>query len=86
MTFAVFYDTQPRKFLKSLDKHILRRIVNKIDETLSENPVPHDAKPLVGKHGVFRIRIGDYRALYRINHLETKVIVIDIDKRSRVYK
>lgn len=85
MTFAVFYDKQPLKFLESLDEHIRRRLVDKIEQTLSESPVPHGAVAIVGQHGVFRIRIGDHRALYRINHPEHKVIVVVIDKRSRVY-
>lgn len=86
MSYFVFYDTQPREFLKKLDKQQSVRIVKRVNSLLSQNPVPHDAKPIVGEHGVFRIRIGDYRALYRINHAETKVIVFKIDKRDKVYQ
>jgi len=59
--------------------------MDKIDQILRNNPVPHDAKAIVGQHGVFRIRIGDYRALYRINYKENKIIIVVLDKRSRVY-
>ena len=59
--------------------------MDKIDETLKDHAVPHDAKTIVGHHGVFRIRIGDYRALYRINNADKKVVIIKLDKRSRVY-
>ncbi|MBL7169993.1 MAG: type II toxin-antitoxin system RelE/ParE family toxin [Candidatus Aenigmarchaeota archaeon] len=85
MKFSVFYDKQPKRFLKKLDKKLTKRILNKINRVLSNDPVPHDAKPIVGKHGVFRIRIGGYRALYRINYKEKKVIVFKLDKRSRIY-
>ena len=61
MTFAIEYGKQPRKFLKNQDKHISKRIMDKIKDTLSDNPVSHDAKAIVGKHGCFRIRIGGYR-------------------------
>lgn len=62
------YDKQPVKFLNKLNKEINNRILDKIEEALANNPIPHDAKSIVGEHGVFRIRIGDYRALYRINY------------------
>ncbi|MEK6953265.1 MAG: type II toxin-antitoxin system RelE/ParE family toxin [Nanoarchaeota archaeon] len=86
MTFSIDYDKQPRKFLKKLDKHIAKRIIDKIDQVLKESPVPHDAKSVVGKSGVFRIRIGDYRALYRTNYSDKWVVVIKIDKRPRVFQ
>jgi len=85
MSFEILYDYQPLRFLKKLDKHIVKRIINKVEEALSSSPVPRGAKPIVGEHSVFRIRMGDYRALYRINYPENKVIIFKIDKRSRVY-
>ena len=84
MIFSIDYDKQPREFLRKLDKHISKRILDKID-TLKENPVPQNIKAIVGQHGVFRIRIGDYRALYRINYQGNKIIIIKIDKRPRIY-
>ena len=85
MTFFIDYDKQPRRFLKNTEKHIAQRIIDKIEQTLKDNPVPHDAKTIVGHHGVFRIRIGEYRALYRINHEEKKIVIVEINKRDRIY-
>ncbi len=85
MNFAISYDQQPRKFLKKYDQHIVRRLIDKIENTLSNNPVPHDAKSIVKAHGVFRIRIGDFRALYRINYQNSTIVVVKIDKREGVY-
>ena len=69
----------------NLTKRQKNRILDKIEETLSNNPVPHDVKSIVGEHGVFRIRIGSYRALYRVNYQESKIIIFKVDKRSKVY-
>lgn len=85
MSFEIFYDKQPEKFLEKLDKHITERIIDKIESILADNPVPHNATTIEGEHGVFRIRIGDFRVLYRINYQENKLIVVKVDKRSRVY-
>ena len=85
MTYSISYDKQPIRFLKQQDKHIRERIVNKIENTLKENPVPHNARSIVGQHNCFRIRIGDYRVLYRVDFSKRNIVVFKIDKRPRSY-
>lgn len=86
MDFIIFYDKQPEKFIKKLDKYIAERILDKINEIFKQqSPVPHNAKTIVGKHGVFRIRIGDYRALYRIDYESKMIIIFKLDKRPNIY-
>ncbi len=85
MKFGIQYDIQPQKFLKKADKHIAQRIVDKTETLLQDQPVPHDAKAIVGRHGVFRIRIGDYRVLYRVDNDNHHIIIFAIDIRERVY-
>ena len=41
MSFSIDYDKQPLDFLKKQDNHIKKRIMDKIDELLINNPVPH---------------------------------------------
>ncbi len=85
MSFKIDYDNQPRKFLKNQDKETIKRLMDKID-TLSLNPIPHDAKRVMGYElATFRIRIGKHRALYRVNYEEKRIIVVKIDKREKVY-
>ena len=86
MKYQILYDTQPEKFLEKMDKHLSGRLLDKIDIIFSESPIPRDAKMLVGHHGVFRVRIGDWRIIYRINYVERKIIVFTIDKREHVYQ
>ena len=72
--------------MKKLDNHLSVRIENGLRK-LSENHVPSDAKFIGREKGdeVFRIRIGDYRALYKIKYREKIVLIAKIDKRPRVY-
>jgi len=79
MTLVIEYDNQPLKFLKKLDKNDVNRILDKIDQTLPNNPVPHNAKSIVNQHNCFRIRIGDYRVLYRVNYQDKKIVIFKID-------
>jgi len=67
--------------LKSLDrktKDTVKRIVYK----LVEDPTRY--KPLKGKSGYFRIRLGSYRLVYKIKN--KKITLMFIRKRDRVYK
>jgi len=58
MSFEINFDKQPKKFLKGQDKALIKRIMDKID-ALSENPIPHDSKKVMGcELPTFRIRIG----------------------------
>jgi len=83
--FEIKLDNQPENFLKKCDKVLFERIKRKLNE-LRENPVPHDAKRVIGYElPIFRIRIGKYRILYRINHKENRIIMIKIDHREKVY-
>ena len=49
MTFEIVYDNQPLKFFKKLklNKDITKRILDKLEQTLNDNPVPHDSKAIV---------------------------------------
>lgn len=84
--FSIEFSNNAKKFLKKSDKLTVERILEKI-EKLKENFVPSDAK-FIGRHNrdkVFRIRIGDYRVLYKLKENEKLILVSDIDKRSRIY-
>ena len=83
--FEISLDKQADKFLRKCEKILFDRIVKKLEE-LKLNPVPHDAKRLQGySEPTFRIRIGDYRALYRINHEGKRIIVVIVDKSDKIY-
>lgn len=83
--FEIKFDKQAEHFLAKCEDEIFERISDKI-EILKQNPVPHDAKRVLGYElPTFRIRIGKYRALYRINYDDKIIIVVSIDKREKVY-
>ena len=83
--FEISLDKQADKFLRKCEKILFDRIVKKLEE-LKLNLVSHDSKRLQGyDEPTFRIRIGDYRALYRINHEEKRIVIVKVDKRDQVY-
>lgn len=74
-----------RRFLKKCDSQLYHRLLERI-KSLSAVPFPSDAKRIEGKKDkVFRVRVGDYRILYIVFYEKNELLVIDIDKRDRVY-
>ena len=83
--FEIKLDKKPEHFLSKCENKIFERISEKL-EILKQNPVPHDAKRVLGYElPTFRIRIGKHRALYRVNYEEKRIIIVKIDKRDKVY-
>jgi len=66
----------PQPFLDAIDQKIL---------ALENDPRPPGCKKLKGKEG-WRIRVGDYRVIYKINDSILLVLVIEIGSRKNIYR
>ena len=85
--FSVKYENKASKFLNKLAvKTDVKRIVYKIED-LAKNPFPQESKRVEGYNDikVFRVRVGNYRILYFVDYDNSKLYIINIDKRERVY-
>ena len=52
---------------------------------LGEEPRSHGSQKLVGEDG-YRIRVGDYRVLYRIDDTVRQVFIYRVKHRREVYR
>lgn len=80
------YITKPAQ--KDLDR-LPNKIVLKIGleiKKLSENPFPSNSKKLKFGNNIYRIRIGDYRAVYEFDTLKKLINVVKIRHRKDVYR
>ncbi len=83
--FDVKYSSQAVKFLKSADKILVKRLLEKI-ESLQSQPVLHDSKVIEGSiEKLFRVRVGSCRILYEVDYENKCIGIVKIDKRSRIY-
>ncbi len=82
--FDVFLLPVADKELKRLPK----KLQKKIREFLMELKQPYiiSAKKMKGTENTYRIRIGDYRVLYKIYTDELIVVIIKIAHRKHVYR
>jgi mRNA interferase RelE/StbE len=70
------------KYLNRLNANDRDRIDDAI-EGLEKEPPEGDIKPVKGQPGFFRLRVGSYRLLFRIN--EKGILITHIDPRGQVY-
>ncbi|THV21254.1 type II toxin-antitoxin system RelE/ParE family toxin [Glycomyces paridis] len=91
MQYRVEFNEEAQKQLAKLDKPVRTRVVLALDK-LQSNPRPDGVKKLKGHDDRWRIRVGDWRVVYRIDDGVLIVIVIGIGigigigHRSSVYK
>jgi mRNA interferase RelE/StbE len=83
--YKIEYGEDARRNIKRFPKNIQERIIRAIEQRLTKTP--EIGKPLIKEWKDHRrLRVGDYRIIYRI--LEDKVIVfiVEIDHRKDVYE
>lgn len=75
------------KFLKQIPVKHGRQLAMTL-ESLQSNPLPQDSKKLKGTADYYRVDIGEYRVIYRIDPENEMVIIALIGKRNdnEVYK
>ena len=81
--YKIIFEKKAFDFFKKLDKPIQERIGRKIQELSND---PQVGIPLVGNlTGLWKLRIGDYRAIYQIINGELIVLVLKIGHRKNIY-
>ena len=71
--------------IRKLDRVAKDRVLRTID-ILREDPHPPAATRLVGGNGLWRVRTGDYRIIYRIEDDRMVVVVVRAGHRKGVYR
>ena len=83
MAYKVEYKSSITRDLKKLDKQVALQIIDQLEATLLEDP--NSGVPLTGQFkGLFKLRIGDYRAIY--TKKKDGVLVLRIGHHNKVYR
>jgi mRNA interferase RelE/StbE len=83
--FAVELRPAAAKALRDLARVDAERIRAKL-RALSEDPRPHGAEKLAGREGLLRVRVGDFRIVFRVDDGVLLVLVVAIGHRREVYR
>lgn len=85
MNYKVEFVLRAIKDLRSIPREYQIRIIDK-SEALSINPYPHGCLKLRGiKEEFWRIRVGDYRILYKVDDSIKIVEIRRIGHRKNIY-
>jgi mRNA interferase RelE/StbE len=79
-----FASSAVREF-KAFERPVQRRIATRIDG-LAADPFPPDVKKLQGTPDHYRIRVGHYRVIYRVEKKIVTIVVVKIGHRREVYR
>ena len=84
--WRIEFDRTAVRALRKLDPAIARRIVKALNDLSGlENPTLR-CKALNGPYsGLWRIRVGDYRAILDIRRGELVIVALDIGNRATIY-
>jgi mRNA interferase RelE/StbE len=83
--YEILLERRAEKDLRKLSSELFQRIIAKI-QSLSENPKPQGSRKITGSKNDWRIRIGDYRAIYEIDEQEKRVRIMRVRHRREAYR
>ena len=82
--YTVEFSRAAEKALAQLQPQMRRRVDGAL-QVLSIDPYPPNSRPVKGTNA-FRLRAGDYRIVYRVEHGILTVLIFDIGHRRNVYR
>jgi mRNA interferase RelE/StbE len=83
--YALEFLSRAQKALRRLPKDAAIR-VSKAIESLAIEPRPPGCKKLEAAEDQYRIRVGNYRVVYRIYDDRLLVLIIDLGDRKDIYR
>ncbi len=82
MKYRIDIRRKAEKFIRKLPRQDKERVLSAIYRL----PEGEDIKKLQGHEGLMRLRVGDYRIIYRMDNGRLIVLVIDAGSRGDIYK
>jgi mRNA interferase RelE/StbE len=90
MNYKISYSEEVlKKDLNLIDQKQVRKILIKIDKILGFTPknYSNSIKALKGNlEGLFRLKVGDYRVIYKIFEDVSEILILKIGHRREVYR
>ena len=85
MAYRVELTSGAQRDLSPLPAIVLERVRDRFKD-VSENPRLQGAKKLKGGSGYLRVRVGDYRILYKVDDVKRLVTVARVLHRREAYR
>jgi len=83
--YEIWLESSAERDLKQLSKIDFERIIESI-RLLSQNPRPAGSRKISGSDYAWRIRVGAYRVIYKIDDRKKSVLIFRVRHRKEVYR
>ncbi|MCL4461484.1 MAG: type II toxin-antitoxin system RelE/ParE family toxin [Nitrospirae bacterium] len=84
-SYKVVWKRSAEKELRKLPKEMIRKLLDQAS-MLSRDPFPAGVKKLVNAESVYRLRVGAYRLIFRVEQSKLVIEVILVGHRRDVYR
>jgi len=83
----LLFEKPALKTLKSMQPKLAAAMTGRL-AAIAENPMAQhpNIKPLKGRKDAYRLRQGDWRAIYFVDRKSQQMHVLDIETRGGIYK
>ena len=83
MNYSILIEKPAAKFISRLPRNEKQRVL----KAIAGLPAEGDIKPLRGKksRGLYRLRVGEFRVIYRVDEGRLVICVIDAGNRGEIY-
>jgi len=85
MKYKVRLARSASREIERLPKPVLKRVLRHL-ETLEETPFPRGTRKIRGAKDLWRLRVGDYRMVYRVDQEAREIVVLIVRHRREVYR
>lgn len=85
MRYSLEFTTSALREFKSLDHPVQERIAAKAT-ALCDSPFPPGVKKLQAQPDHYRVRVGDYRIIYRVDGRRVVIVIVRVGHRRDVYR
>lgn len=83
--YALEFSPSARRDLNKLENRVRREEfehLRYVIKELARSPRPSGVKKIEGREGAYRIRVGDYRVIYRVYDADRLVVVLQVVRRN----
>ena len=84
-SFEILYKPSTEKDLRLLPRPTIARVLSAINR-LADDPFPKQALKLKGTEQLYRLRVGDYRVIYKVDPVTRRIVIEHVRHRRDVYR
>ena len=83
--YAIELTPAASREIRKLERLVQRRLVRLL-EILAKDPRPRGVETMKSRERFLRVRVGDYRVVYRLDEARRVVLVLRVGHRREVYR